>query len=758
MSVYVANRGEIAVRLVRAALEAGHEVVVAVTRARWTRSPPAWPRESTSCPVRARPPTSMRRCSSRVPPSTGCTMLHPGYGFLSESPVLARECAAAGVVFVGPDAALLELFGDKGQAREAAVGAGVPVLPATPVGITEAEAAQFAAAQDPAGVMIKAAAGGGGRGMRAVPAGALLTEAWQRAGSEAERSFGSAGLFAELYVERARHVEVQVAADGEGGVVHLGERYCTLQRRFQKVVEVAPAPGLPQEVRAALHDAAVRLLAGRGYRGLATVEFLVDADDPGRWWFIEVNPRLQVEHPVTELVTGVDLVLTQLRLAAGESLDDIGLGTPPPVSGAAVELRVAAERIGASGEALPAHGVVGRLTLPTGPGVRVDTHLVEGTRVDGAFDSLVAKLVTHSHGGLTGALHKARRAAVECEIAGVETNLTLLRELLEHDDVARWAVTTQWFGRSGLSRASADGGVVDGEVVAEMAGTVVAVLVEEGQAVAAGDPLVVLEAMKMEHLVVAPRRRGGRRRRLRPGAAYVPDEPLAVLRQATESVASSGGDGSRPRRRASGRTSRRLAAPAACRRTTPPPAAVAKRHARAADRAGERGGPRATTARSRSTARWRVAAQRAAARAGRAGRADAGRRDRRPASAPSTPRCTVPTARAPRCSPTTTRSSPARRASATTRRPTGCWSWPSAAGCRSCCSPRAAAAGRGHRLLRSRPPRRADLPAVRAAVRARAAGRDRRPAAASPATPRCSAAATSSSRRRTRPSGWAARR
>ena len=533
MSVYVANRGEIAVRLVRAALEAGHDVVVAVTRtetdslaARLATGVHVLPGEGAAAYLDAEV-----LVAGAV--EHGCTMLHPGYGFLSENPVLARACAEAGVTFVGPDAAFLELFGDKGRAREAAVGAGVPVLPATPVGVTEAEAAQFAADQAPAGVMIKAAAGGGGRGMRAVPAGASLAEAWQRAGSEAERSFGSGELFAELYVERARHVEVQVAADGEGGVVHLGERDCTLQRRFQKVVEVAPAPGLPPEVRTALHEAAVRLLAGPGYRGLATVEFLVDADDPSRWWFIEVNPRLQVEHPVTELVTGVDLVLTQLRLAAGDSLVDLGLRTPPPVSGAAVELRVAAERIGPSGEALPAHGVVGRLSLPTGPGVRVDTHLVEGTRVDGAFDSLVAKLVAHSHSGITGALHKVRRAAVECEISGVETNLPLLRELLEHDDVARWAVTTQWFGDSGPARAASGAGV-DGEVVAEMAGTVVAVLVDAGQEVAAGDPLLVLEAMKMEHLVPAPASGVVTAVHARPGASTVPDDLLVRVRPSSD--------------------------------------------------------------------------------------------------------------------------------------------------------------------------------------------------------------------------------
>ncbi|WP_338750442.1 carboxyl transferase domain-containing protein [Janibacter alittae] len=530
MSVYVANRGEIAVRLVRAALEAGHEAVVAVTRAetdslaaRLATAVHVLPGEGAAAYLDAQ---------ALVAGATehGCTMLHPGYGFLSESPVLARACAEAGVTFVGPDAELLELFGDKGRARAATAEAGVPVLPATPVGVTEEEAAAFAASHHPAGVMIKAAAGGGGRGMRPVPAGESLTLAWQRAGSEAERSFGSADLFVELYVERARHIEVQVAADGEGGVVHLGERDCSLQRRFQKVVEVAPAPGLPGAVRTALHDAAVRLIAGRGYCGLATVEFLVDADDPSRWWFIEVNPRLQVEHPVTECVTGVDLVLAQLRLASGETLGDLGLGAPPSINGSAVELRVAAERIGTSGEALPAHGVVGRLSLPAGPGVRVDTHLVEGTRVDGAFDSLVAKLVTHGHGGFTGALRKARQAVVECEVRGIATNLPLLHEVLEHDDVATWAVTTQWLGQAGLAHAAPSGVGVEGEVLAEMAGTVVTVLVEEGQAVNAGDPLVVLEAMKMEHLLPAPASGVVTAVRARPGASTVPDDLLVRLR------------------------------------------------------------------------------------------------------------------------------------------------------------------------------------------------------------------------------------
>lgn len=534
MGVFVANRGEIAVRIVRAAREAGLEAVVAVTRAeadglaaRLASGVHVLPGEGPAAYLDAAALVAGAR-------EHGCTLLHPGYGFLSESPELARSCTDADVTFVGPDAGLLELFGDKGRARAAAQEAGVPVLPATDVGASVAEVEDFARAQLPGGVMIKAAAGGGGRGMRAVPAGEPVAPAVERARSEAERSFGSGDLFAELYVERARHVEVQVAADGEGGVTHLGERDCTLQRRFQKVVEVAPAPDLPDDVRAALHEAAVRLLVGRGYRGLATVEFLLDADDPTRWWFIEVNPRLQVEHPVTELVTGVDLVLTQLALATGRTLGDLGLTDPPAVRGSAVELRVAAERFGSSGELLPAHGVVAGPSWPSGPGVRVDTHLVDGTRVDGSFDSLVAKLVTHSHGGLAGALDKARRAALECSVDGVETTLPLLRELLAHDDVAHWRVTTGWIGETGLltaldGSASADDDAASGEVRAEMTGTVLEVLVGAGDEVALGTPLLVVEAMKMEHVVTAPVSGTVTEVRSRPGATTAAGDLLVRL-------------------------------------------------------------------------------------------------------------------------------------------------------------------------------------------------------------------------------------
>ncbi|WP_163376869.1 carboxyl transferase domain-containing protein [Dietzia sp. Alg238-R159] len=502
-SVFVANRGEVALRIVRAARELGLDVVVAVTRAevdslaaRLATAVHVLPGEGAAAYLDA---------DALVAGATehGCTLLHPGYGFLSESPALARACADAGVTFVGPDASLLELFGDKGSARSAAQEAGVPVLPATDVGVTREQAEAFAREQEPAGVMIKAAAGGGGRGMRAVPSGEQLGEAWERARSEAERGFGSGALFAELYVERARHIEVQVIGDGDK-ITHLGERDCTVQRRFQKIVEVAPAPGLPDAVRADLHAAARRLLSGRGYRGLATVEFLVDADDPTRWWFIEVNPRLQVEHPVTEFVTGVDLVLTQLRLALGGTLTDLGLASPPRVVGAAVELRVAAERTGSNGEVLPASGVVSALALPAGPGVRVDTHLVEGTRVDGSFDSLVAKIITHSQEGQAGALSKARWALDEYTVGGLDTNLATLRELLAHADLPTWSVTTTWFDSAGLTRSAGPSDLTDGEILAEMSGTVIAVLVEEGQDVAAGTPLVIIEAMKMEHLVPAP--------------------------------------------------------------------------------------------------------------------------------------------------------------------------------------------------------------------------------------------------------------
>ncbi|WP_191562925.1 carboxyl transferase domain-containing protein [Janibacter melonis] len=505
MSVLVANRGEIAVRVVRAAQEAGLAAVVAVTRdetdslaARLAGTVHVLPGAGPGAYLDAAALVAAAR-------EHGCTMLHPGYGFLSEHPDLARACEAAGVTFVGPASHLLALFGDKGAARRAAQEVGVPVLPATAVGIGQDEAVAFAAAQHPAGVMIKAAAGGGGRGMRAVPAGEDVAEAWRRAGSEAERSSGSSALFAELYLERARHVEVQVVGDGTGAVTTLGERDCTLQRRFQKVLEVAPAPDLPEQVRTHLAEASAALLRGRGYRGLATVELLLDADDPTRWWFIEVNPRLQVEHPVTEMVTGVDLVLAQLRLAQGASLADLGLQTSPVVRGSAVELRVAAERVGAGGESFAAQGVVDELVLPAGPGTRVDTHLVPGTRLEGTFDSLVAKVVTHSQVDLAAALGKARQAAEQMVVGGVETNLPVLRAVLDHDDLAAWRVTTRWIEGSGvLDGLGGTHESGDGRVLAETTGTVVDLLVAPGDRVEPGAPLLVLEAMKMEHVVTAP--------------------------------------------------------------------------------------------------------------------------------------------------------------------------------------------------------------------------------------------------------------
>ncbi|GAB3108436.1 pyruvate carboxylase [Janibacter alkaliphilus] len=506
MTVVVANRGEVAVRVVRAAQELGRRTVALVTADERDGLAARLASASALLPGEGAAPyldPGLVTATAREHGGEGPVLLHPGYGFLSERGDLARACADAGLTFVGPDAGLLDLFGDKGSAREAAVAADVPVLPATAVDPDEATLLAFAQEQHPAGVMIKAAGGGGGRGMRAVPAGEDLPAAWTRAASEAARTSGSAALFAERHVARARHVEIQVIGDGRD-VMALGDRDCTLQRRFQKVLEVAPAPDLPSRVRDEMHAAAVRLLAGRGYRGLATVELLVDADDPSRWWFIEVNPRLQVEHPVTEMVTGVDLVLAQLRLAEGASLADLGLGASPPVQGSAVELRVAAERTTSSG-VLPAHGVVEELVLPSGPGVRVDTWLEPGTRVGDGFDSLVAKVVAHSAAGHDAALAKARAALGQTRIGGLPTNLDLLGELLQHEAVTGWGVTTGWFDASGLGeRAAQAGDGPAGEVTAASSGTVVEVLVADGQQVAAGAPLVVLEAMKMEHVVPAP--------------------------------------------------------------------------------------------------------------------------------------------------------------------------------------------------------------------------------------------------------------
>ncbi|SUE28623.1 acyl-CoA carboxylase [Nocardia farcinica] len=521
MRVVVVNRGEIAVRIVRAARAHGYRTLVVHT-----------PAEAATLPVRLADdavelPREGAAAYLDIPAVVAAArtagagaLVHPGYGFLSENAEFARACAAAGLVFVGPDPRVLATFGDKVAARAAAERAGVPVPPGTPVG-ADATAVAALLSEHPDGVMIKAAAGGGGRGMRAVRDPDELADAHAQCRAEANAAFGDDRVFAEALVDGARHIEIQVVADG----VHaraVGDRDCSVQRRRQKLVEIAPAPELAETVRERLHRAAAALAESVGCRGVITVEFLVRGAEA---WFLEVNPRLQVEHTVTEEVTGLDLVGIQFALARGRTLAELALPDTTP-RGHAVQARVNAETMTAGGDVLPGSGIVTRFDAPTGAGVRVDTAVFAGLRHTVQFDSLLAKVIaradTHA-----GAVRRCADALAETVVVGVDTNVAVLRAIL--DALAEAGpVDTGWFERhiDGILAAAAELAPVvppeavpdgsgpgrtgpelgpDEQALATPMGATVVALADTGAVVAAGAEVAVLEAMKMQHVLRAER-------------------------------------------------------------------------------------------------------------------------------------------------------------------------------------------------------------------------------------------------------------
>jgi acetyl-CoA carboxylase carboxyltransferase component/acetyl/propionyl-CoA carboxylase alpha subunit len=451
----------------------------------------------------------------RVAREAGCDAVHPGYGFLSENDAFARRCEDAGLVFVGPTPGALALFGDKARTRELARSLGVPVPSGTFGPTSASEARAFLATLEPgAAIMIKAIAGGGGRGIRLVDDAAELDDAYARAVSEAQAAFGDGAVYVERVVTGARHIEVQVIGDGTGRVTHAYERECTLQRRRQKLLEIAPAPRLDAALRDALFEAACTLGSAVALRGLATFEFLIDAAQPGAFAFIEANARLQVEHTVTEEITGLDLVGLQLAIAGGASLDALGLGHgAPPPRGFALQLRINAETMLTSGEAAAAGGTLTAFEIPSGPGVRVDTDGYAGYACSPLYDSLLAKVIVHSAGGgVDAVLAKAARALDEFRIEGVATNRGFLQRLVAHADVAGWRATTRFVDEHAAELADVPdetafivdetiGGVL--AVHAPMAGRIVTLAVRAGDAVRRGTHLAIIEAMKMEHVVVA---------------------------------------------------------------------------------------------------------------------------------------------------------------------------------------------------------------------------------------------------------------
>lgn len=506
-AVLVANRGEIAVRVLRAAAESGLRTVAVYAQddatARHVQLADAAEPLGGTGPAAYLDVDAVLAAARR----SGCELVHPGYGFLSEDAEFAARCAEAGLRFVGPSPEVLGLFGDKARARALAERLGVPVLAGTRGPTSLPEATDFLGGLGPSGaVMVKAIGGGGGRGMRAVRHRGELADAWERCRSEALQGFGRAELYVEELLTGARHIEIQILGDATGAITHLWERDCSAQRRHQKLVEIAPAPGLPAAVREKLLSAALRMARACGYTGLGTFEFLLLGEE---FHFIEANPRLQVEHTVTEEVTGVDLVVTQLRLAAGDSLATLGLADPPPEPrGYALQARVNAESPAPDGTALPSTGTLTRFDVPTGPGVRVDTAARNGAEIGARYDSLLAKVIAYTpHGDFAAVCERASRALADFAVEGVRTGIPLLRALLAHPGFTTGGAHTGFVAEhmAELLPEVETPQVLPGDaaVTAPMTGTVVTVDVAVGEQVAAGQQLLVLEAMKMEHVLRA---------------------------------------------------------------------------------------------------------------------------------------------------------------------------------------------------------------------------------------------------------------
>jgi acetyl-CoA carboxylase biotin carboxylase subunit len=439
--VFVANRGEIALRIVNACEQLGLETVVGTSEA--DRDGLAARRADRAVCIGPAPAAeSYLRDDLVVQAAIGteCDAIHPGYGFLSESPKLAARALEQGLIFIGPPPTVIELSGDKLRAREEAARAGVPVLPGEQV--ESSEQAREVASRIGYPLLVKAAGGGGGRGIKLARGDEELDRLLGLARSEAGAAFGDERVYLERFIGSARHVEVQIAADEHGDVVHLGERDCSVQRRYQKVIEEAPAPNLDPAVRNALTAEAVAFAKAIGYRNLGTVEFVIDTDT-GEHFFLEINCRIQVEHPVTEAVTGRDLVALQLHIADGEPLGF----TQHDVTfdGHAIECRLNAEDV-AHGF-MPSPGTLSLFAVPDHSHLRVDTHLCAGATIPPYYDSLMAKLIGHAE-GRRATIDVLLEALEELDVEGVETNRALLISVLAHEDFRRGVVTTDWLERA----------------------------------------------------------------------------------------------------------------------------------------------------------------------------------------------------------------------------------------------------------------------------------------------------------------------
>ncbi|OFW25346.1 MAG: acetyl-CoA carboxylase biotin carboxylase subunit [Acidobacteria bacterium RIFCSPLOWO2_02_FULL_59_13] len=439
--ILIANRGEIAVRVMRACREMGIRAVAVFSEV--DRKSLHVHKADEAYPIRPAPASeSYLRIDKiiAVARQSGAEAIHPGYGFLAENPELARACDEAKITFIGPSAEAMELMGSKTRARQAMMAAGVPVVPGTASGITNLEEAYRVA--EPLGypIMVKAAAGGGGKGLRLVWSPDGLPSAFRDARSEAENAFGDSEVYIEKYLEKPRHIEIQVLGDRHGNIVYLGERECSIQRRHQKVMEECPSPIVDAEMRRRMGEAAVSAARAAGYYNAGTVEFLVDAER--NFYFLEMNTRLQVEHPITELVTGIDLVRQQIRIAAGEKLPfqqkDIAL------RGAALECRVYAED--PENSFFPCPGRIRSLAVPSGPGVRDDGGVYAGWTVPVEYDPLLSKLCVWG-ASRQEAIERMRRALDEYYVEGIRTNLGLFKTILRFPDFLEGRLDTELIDR-----------------------------------------------------------------------------------------------------------------------------------------------------------------------------------------------------------------------------------------------------------------------------------------------------------------------
>ena len=549
----IANRGEIAVRILRAAAELGMRTVAVFSQDDAESLHRRSADESHALAKAGAAAYLDIDAILRAAKDTGCDAVHPGYGFLSENAAFARRCAEANLTFVGPRPEMLALFGNKAHARATAERLGVPILSGTSEPTSLSEVVDFFNALPAGGAMlIKAIGGGGGRGMRVVRRREELEDAYARCQSEARAAFGNGDVYVEQLLPRARHIEVQIVGDGSGAVSHLGERDCSIQRRHQKLVEIAPAPGLPDGLRQRLVTAATTLAASVRYDNIGTFEFLVDASAlsaESPFAFIEANPRLQVEHTVTEEVYGVDLVAIQLELAAGRSLADLGLlqvDVPVP-RGVAIQARINMETMQADGATRPSSGTLGAFVPACGPGVRVDTFGYAGYTPSGRFDALLAKLIAyHPSGRFEYAVSRLQRALAEFRADGVAVNIPFLQRLLRHpafrsaafhtrfvdDHLAELVVPDEHAPTVSESPSAPPEPAAASElpppladppepepaappprqidkpygtvpVASPLQGTIVSVEVREDATVRTGQLLVVVESMKMEHEVHA---------------------------------------------------------------------------------------------------------------------------------------------------------------------------------------------------------------------------------------------------------------